>query len=333
MKSSKDNHDSQPGLTPILSSPRRRQNLAADRMRRSLVVNERMPLNERRSEDIAYTDLDPRCWKDPQSDILLDSLWLFPSRDKSGAHSGDYHGNFIPQVPNQVIRRFTRPGEVVVDLFSGSGTTMMEAAKLGRCGIGVELQPEVNAMAQERINKTDNPHQVKISLLTADSASPQALNKVSETLDSWGFTQAHHVILHPPYWDIITFSDEQDGRDLSSFSTEDKFYEAFGKVVQNAVNMLLPGRFLTLVIGDKYGQGQWIPLGFGCMEVCRRAGLTLKSINVKDIQGNEKGKGAAGNLWKYRAMRGGFYIFKHEYVMVFRKEVKTTRRPRTKSLL
>ncbi|MGZ4942916.1 MAG: hypothetical protein ACXVIG_01420 [Halobacteriota archaeon] len=49
------------------------------------------------------------------------------------------------------------------------------------------------------------------------------------------------------------------------------------------------------------------------------AGFALKAINVKEIQNNERGKGRNGNLWKYRALAGGFYLFKHEYVMVFRK--------------
>jgi hypothetical protein len=41
-------------------------------------------------------------------DIITDSLWIIGERDKSGAHRGDYHGNFIPQIPNQLMRRFTK---------------------------------------------------------------------------------------------------------------------------------------------------------------------------------------------------------------------------------
>jgi hypothetical protein len=71
------------------------------------------------------------------------------------------------------------------------------------------------------------------------------------------------------------------------------------------------------VIGDAYSHGEWLPLGFECMQVCRDVGFRLKAINVKDIQGNERAKGKSENLWRYRALRQGFYIFKHEYVMLF----------------
>ena len=46
---------------------------------------------------------------------------------------------------------------------------------------------------------------------------------------------------------------------------------------------------------------------------------SIKAIIIKDMQGNERAKGKTANLWRYRALAGGFYIFKHEYVMVFQK--------------
>jgi len=44
-------------------------------------------------------DLNLNNWKEYQN-IITDSLWIFKERDKSGAHKGNYHGNFIPQIPN-----------------------------------------------------------------------------------------------------------------------------------------------------------------------------------------------------------------------------------------
>jgi hypothetical protein len=72
------------------------------------------------------------------------------------------------------------------------------------------------------------------------------------------------------------------------------------------------------VIGDIYEKGTWIPLGFQCAEEVLKRGYQLKSIVVKDMQGN-RAKRNLGQIWRYRALAGGFYIFKHEYVIFFRK--------------
>ncbi len=271
-----------------------------------------------RSRGNSINDLDLGKWKEYE-DIITDSLWLLGRRDNKGPHRGDYHGNFVPQIPHQVLRRYTKRGEVVVDLFSGLGTSLIESRYLGRHGIGVELQAQINAEAQSRLDHTPNPYNVSTILLTADSRSQDTLKVIQSHLHRLGYQGAHHVILHPPYWDIIKFSSIPTPDDLSWAPSLDDFYRQFSLVAHNAYELLLPGRFMTLVIGDKYSNSQWYPLGFGCMERCLREGFTLKAINVKDIQGNEKGKGKTNNLWRYRALKGGFYIFKHEYVMIFHK--------------
>ncbi|HEY3999034.1 MAG TPA: DNA methyltransferase [Candidatus Xenobia bacterium] len=263
------------------------------------------------------SDLDLEHWKDYLPELITESLWLLGARDRSGPHMGDYHGNFVPQIPYQVIRRFTKPGEVILDLFSGMGTTLIECRHTGRHGIGVELNPNVVQHSQLRIDEAINDACVTTRVLLGDSTRAETVSNIRTALSDLGATHAHHVILHPPYWDIIGFSQSPD--DLSCAPTKPAFLEGFGQVVDTAMSLLAPERFLTLVIGDKYSKGEWVPLGFECMQTCLSKGLRLKAINVKDIQGNEKGKGRTNNLWKYRALRHGFYIFKHEYVMLFRK--------------
>jgi len=46
--------------------------------------------------------------------------------------------------------------------------------------------------------------------------------------------------------------------------------------------------------------------------------LSLKSILIKNMV-NNRAKLKQENLWRYRALVGGFYIFKHEYILVFKK--------------
>jgi DNA modification methylase len=272
--------------------------------------------DRRKDRRSPFSDLDLSRWRE-YDDILTGSLWILGPRAKDGPHVGDYWGNFVPQIPNQILRRFTRPGEIVVDLFSGMGTTLIECRHLGRHGIGVDLNEPVVARSRERIARARNVGDVLTEVFVGDSASPEALAQVRAALRSLGADHADCVFLHPPYHDIIKFGD--DPRDLSNAPDRPAFLERFRAVAENAHALLRPGRFLALVVGDAFTRGEWIPLGFECMDVCRRVGFTLKAINVKDIQGNERGKGKSENLWRYRALRQGFYVFKHEYVMVFRK--------------
>ena len=73
-------------------------------------------------------------WK--TTDLNVDSLWFIDKRDNSGKHENNYHGNFIPQIPNQLIRRYTNKNDTVLELFTGSGTTLYECEKLNRNYIG-----------------------------------------------------------------------------------------------------------------------------------------------------------------------------------------------------
>jgi len=263
-----------------------------------------------------FSDIDLSHWKD-YDDVILDSLWLLGPRDKTGVHVGDYWGNFIPQIPHQVLTRFTKRGDVVVDLFSGMGTTLIECRRLGRAGLGVEIDPGVAERSLQRINAAENPYNVLTAVLVGDSTTALMKKRVRAQLREWDATAADCVILHPPYHDIIRFS-ARDG-DLSGVPTEEGFLDKISLVAHNAYDLLKPAGFMTLVIGDKYVNSRLVPLGFMCMQRCIDAGFTLKAINVKEILNNERGKGKNNNLWKYRALVGGFYLFKHEYVMVFHK--------------
>ncbi len=251
-------------------------------------------------------DIDMRKWKE-YDEILTDSLWIFPSRDNTGMHTPAYHGNFIPQIPRQAMLRFTRRGEWVLDTFAGLGTTLIEARRLGRNAVGIEINEDIANRAMELVEREKNPYGVESRIIVGDSAK-------SETYSSLGKFQM--VIMHPPYWDIIKFSNK-DG-DLSNLPTLESFLEKFRVVVRLASQHLDEERYLILVIGDKYSRGEWIPLGFYTMKVVMDEGFKLKSIVVKNIEEN-RGKRGQYALWRYRALKDGYYIFKHEYVMFFLK--------------
>jgi len=263
-----------------------------------------------------FNDIDLNNWKD-YGDIITDSLWLLGARDKSGAHSGEYHGNFVPQIPHQAILRYTKKREIVLDTFLGSGTTLIECKQLGRHGIGIELLPNMVKRAKELISQEKNTYNVKTDIIEGDNTVPETIEKVKKTLrQNYNAEKVQLIIMHPPYHDIIKFSDNPN--DLCNTKTTEEFLNKFSDAVKNTYSLLDDKRFLVLVIGDKYSQSEWVPLSFYTMQKVLENGYKLKSIVIKNISGN-RAKRNAEQLWRRRALGGGFYIFKHEYIMFFQK--------------
>lgn len=275
------------------------------------------PLNVVQTNPIkttAYSDINLKDWKS-YPDVKTDTFWQFPSRLKSGGHSNEYHGNYIPQIAQQLYQRYTKKNDIVLDMFFGSGTSGIEAMNEERRCIGVELKPELVEHVSKKF--TDKQLVTRMNLICGDSASDEIVDKIQARLEVMGEEKAQLLILHPPYDDIIKFSDKKE--DLSNCESTEQFYDLFEKVAKNGYDLLEKGRFAALIIGDSYKNSEVQPLGFECMQRMKDIGFKLKSIIVKDIQGNDRAKGKTANLWRYRALAGGFSIFQHEYIFIFQK--------------
>ena len=194
-------------------------------------------------------DINLTRWKEYE-DIWTDSLWMIEKRDSTGVHTAGYWGNFIPQIPNQMLKRYTKKGEWVLDPFVGCGTTLIESQRLGRNGIGIELQESVAKRARELIGSEPNKNSVVAEVVTGDSTELD----YAETLRKVGQKSVQMVIMHPPYFDIIKFS--KDPRDLSNTPSVESFLNKMNMVVEGAGKILDKGRYLVLVIGDKYSRGE-----------------------------------------------------------------------------
>lgn len=256
-------------------------------------------------------DLDMSKWKE-LTDVWTDSLWIIPQRDNSGAHDGHYHGNFVPQIPHQLLMRYTKAGDFILDPFAGSGTTLIEAQRMGRNSIGIELQPSVAAEAINRIHSES-----KDGIVADTFVDDSRVFDTRRILDTYKIDNVQFIIYHPPYWDIIKFSEDEN--DLSNSETLNEFIDNFRQVVRNTSAILEKGRYCAVVIGDKYANSQLVPLGFHCMQAMQQEGLTLKATIVKNFE-ETKGKANQKALWRQRALQNGLYLFKHEYIFVFKKE-------------
>lgn len=237
---------------------------------------------------------------------------MIPERKKWGKHDNFYHGNFIPQIPEHFIKRYTKKWDWVLDLFLWSATTAIECENLGRNIIGIDIQSELVERAKNLIDSEE----IKAHFGVWDSSSKSTRQDIEKILKFRKVEWVDLAILHPPYADIIKFTDKKE--DLSNSGSVDKFVLNFWKVLKNVYKLLKNKWYMVVVIGDKYENSEWVPLGFMCMAQAQKLGFKLKSIVVKNMEGN-RGKLGSGGIWKYRALTSDYYLFKHEYILVFKK--------------
>lgn len=234
-----------------------------------------------------------KTWREVADKGYLSSLYLLDREDDRGLN---FHGAFIPQVAEALILRHTKPGDWVWDPMCGSGTTGIVARKLGRHYLLSDLNPLSAAEKQAGL------------IFRADARCDPA---PMQTFDL--------VILHPPYHNIIRFSDKPE--DLSNAGSVAEFLEMFSEVVANVSQYLRPGGYIGLVIGDIWENGNGVvPLGFYCMKRALEIvpGAQLKAIVVKDIR-NNRFRANRRNLWLSRYYRWGTVEFAHEYIFSIRR--------------
>ncbi|NVP18008.1 methyltransferase domain-containing protein [Candidatus Gracilibacteria bacterium] len=257
-----------------------------------------------------FNDLDLQNWKD--IDLDMNSLWVIPERKKGGKHDNFYHGNFIPQIPEHFIKRYTKKGGWVLDPFLGSATTAIECEELGRNIIGIDIQKELVDRAKELIDSK----KIHAHFGVGDSSSKETREDIEKIFKHRKIDGVDLALLHPPYADIIKFTDKKE--DLSNSGSIENFLLDFGKVLKNTYKLLKEKGYMVIVMGDKYQNSEWIPLGFMCMTEAQKVGFKLKGVIVKNMEGN-RGKSGNGAIWKYRALNSDYYLFKHEYILVFKK--------------
>jgi DNA methylase len=76
-----------------------------------------------------------------------------------------YPAKYIPQIPANLIRRLTCPGELVLDPFGGSGTTATEAVRLGRRTVSVDANPLATLIGRVKTSGISADDRVQLARL------------------------------------------------------------------------------------------------------------------------------------------------------------------------
>jgi DNA modification methylase len=230
------------------------------------------------------------------------TVWNFPVRGDWATHKPDYRGNFAPQVPRNVILNYSNEGDLVLDPMVGGGTTLIEARLLNRNAIGYDINPNSVSITSERIQfeARGNSNQ------TVKLGNAKALPDKDDSIDL--------VVTHPPYANIVKYSDGKNPDDLSSISSLPKFLDALEIAVMEMYRVLKPGRYCAILIGDTRKGQHYIPLSHFVLQRCLRTGFVLKEEIIKTQHNTTHAP-----RWSASAKHFKFYLIMHEHLYIFRK--------------
>jgi len=114
--------------------------------------------------------------------LNLDDSWAFEGLTQGDTNyiTHGYHrypAKFIPQLASRLINDFSKRGDLVVDPFMGSATTLVEAKVLGRRSVGVDINPVAYLIAKAKVTpidpvKLDDAYKKIVSNFTDDGTLP-----------------------------------------------------------------------------------------------------------------------------------------------------------------
>jgi len=240
-------------------------------------------------------------WEPDEFELEMNTVWSFPDRGNWATHDAKYRGNWSPYIPRNLILRYSKEGDLVLDQFAGGGTTLVEAKLLRRNIIGVDVNEEALKRCYEKTS-FEYPNSGKVYIKQGDARNLDFIS--DESVD--------FVCTHPPYSDIIHYSEDIEN-DLSHLGVKD-FLSEMVKVADEAYRVLKSDCFCAILMGDTRKKGHVIPMSFEVMKIFETAGFKTKEIIIKE-QHNCRATG----YWKTNSIKYNFLLLAHEYLFVFRK--------------
>ena len=240
-----------------------------------------------------------------------------------------------PELARRILAAYSQPGQLVADPLCGIGTTLVEAAALGRRAVGVELEPRWAEIARANLAHALTPRQATLAEVRVGDARvlPQVLADLAGTVDL--------VATSPPYACDVGMIDKPAWlagrslcrRDTLNYSPEranlghargDRYLAELARVYAGCFEVLRPGGLLVTVTKNLRRQGRVLDLATVTVQLATQAGFAYLQHVVALLAAVRDGDlHARPSFWqltqtrKARARGEPCHLVVHEDVLVF----------------
>ena len=272
-------------------------------------------------------DLSGREW------IKFTKSWFVHRPEPRGDRKIRHPASFPESLVKDFVSFFTRKGELVVDPFVGTGSTLLAALETGRSAIGFDIVKKYADISKERVKdalarngtlekaRKSGPSWAKI--IKADSA------KLSKVWKRKGFPPADYCITSPPYWNQLrkshmrqkgraekgldtTYSDDPD--EIGNIEDYHDFLRALKRAFDEIYMVMKPKGYLTIITNNVFSDGRMYPLAFDTVSTLSQEPFGWTPKDEKVWCQDDK---TLLPLGVFNAWVGNRH---HQYCLIFRKE-------------
>jgi DNA modification methylase len=256
-------------------------------------------------------------------------VWQFIYEKRDIRDKTIHPATFPISLSKKVIELFTHKGELVVDPFVGSGTTLVAAQDINRNAIGFDLQEKYIELCSQRLNQN-------VGLFT--DSWQMAVQDDARNIPSWVNQETISLIwTSPPYANLLNRERKnksrrnrdngqlgkveqysQDVRDLGTMALEN-YTQAMGDIFEKLLPLMKPKAHCVINVPDMWWENQRITIHVSLIEELRKRGFELRNIIIWDRTNIVNQIGIFGWPSNYITM-GVTY----EYLLDFWKPIKNT---------
>lgn len=231
----------------------------------------------------------PKANKKREINLIVESttLWDFPRQNYGDKPHGDNKFNGVTPafVIWNLLQRYTKPGDLIVDPMCGSGTTIDVANELNRKVIGYDIAPYRDDIIQNDARKI-----------------PLENNSVD------------FIFIDSPYSNNVKYSNHPDC--IGKISAErEQFFEELEKVAKEIHRILKHDKIMAWLIGDHWRKKSgFIPVG---IKLYQRLSKYFETVDIICL--TRRNQTSNTSVWHRRARQFNFYLRGFKYLFIMSK--------------